>query len=44
VDERTLVKIPKTRLAGRYRFTLRLSAPVNGGEPLALASKPLTVR
>jgi hypothetical protein len=44
VGERALVKFPKTRLApGRYRFTLRLSAPVNHGEPLALVSKPLTV-
>jgi hypothetical protein len=45
VDERTLVKLPKTRLApGRYRFTLSLSAPVNRGQPHAVASKPLTVR
>jgi hypothetical protein len=43
--ERTLVPFPRIRLApGRYRFTLRLTAPVNRGEPLALVSKPLTVR
>jgi hypothetical protein len=42
---RTLVPFQRIRLApGRYRFTLTLSAPVNRGEPLALASKPLTVR
>jgi hypothetical protein len=42
---RTLVPFPRIRLApGRYRFTLRLTAPVNRGEPLALVSKPLTVR
>jgi hypothetical protein len=41
---RTLVPFPRIRLApGRYRFTIRLSAPVNRGEPLALTSKPLTV-
>jgi len=43
--ERTLARIPQTKLApGRYRFTVRLNAPVNKGEPLALASKTLTVR
>ena len=42
---RTLVPFPRIRLApGQYRFTLRLTAPVNTGEPLALASKALTVR
>ena len=29
---------------GRYRFTVRLTAPVNRGEPQALASGPLVVR
>ena len=43
--ERTLARIPQTKLApGRYRFTVRLNAPVNKGAPLALASKTLTVR
>jgi hypothetical protein len=43
--ERTLAKFRKTRLApGRYRYTVRLTAPVNRGQPLALASAPLIVR
>jgi hypothetical protein len=43
--ERTLAQFRKTRLApGRYRYTVRLTAPVNRGEPLALASAPLVVR
>jgi hypothetical protein len=42
---RTLVPFPRIHLApGRYRFTLRLSAPVNRGEPLLLQSKSLTLR
>jgi len=41
---RTLVPFPRVRLApGQYRFTLRLTAPVNRGEPLTLASKTLNV-
>jgi hypothetical protein len=45
VGVKTLVKFRKRRIApGRYRFTIRLSAPVNRGEPLALTSKPLMVR
>jgi hypothetical protein len=41
---RTLVRFPRVRLApGRYRFTVRLTAPVNTGEPLALASETLIV-
>ena len=44
-NERTLVPFRRIRLApGQYRFTLRLTAPVNHGEPLSLASKALTVR
>jgi hypothetical protein len=43
--ERALAQFRKTRLApGRYRYTVRLTAPVNRGEPLALASGPLIVR
>jgi hypothetical protein len=43
--ERTFAKFRKTRLApGRYRFTVRLTAPVNRGEPLAVASNALIVR
>ena len=43
--ERTLLPFGQTKLApGRYRFTLSLSAPVNRGEPLVLASNTLTVR
>jgi hypothetical protein len=42
---RTLVPFRRIRLApGRYRFTLRLTAPVNTGAPLLLESTPLTVR
>jgi hypothetical protein len=42
---RTLVPLRRIRLArGRYRFTVRLTAPVNTGEPLALTSKELTVQ
>jgi hypothetical protein len=45
VRVRTVVKFRKTRLApGRYRFTVSLGAPVNHGEPLAVASNPLIVR
>jgi hypothetical protein len=43
--ERTLVTFRQIRLApGRYRFTVRLSAPVNHGEPKVVVSNPLTVR
>jgi hypothetical protein len=43
--ERALAKFRKLKLApGRYRFTVRLTAPVNRGEPLAVASGPLIVR
>jgi len=43
--ERTLARFPRLRLArGHYRFTVSLIAPVNKGEPLALASSPLTIR
>jgi hypothetical protein len=42
---RTLVPFPRIHLApGQYRFTLRLTAPVNRGEPLTLASKTLIIR
>jgi hypothetical protein len=42
---RTLVPFPRINLArGQYRFTVRLTAPVNRGEPLTLASKTLIVR
>ncbi len=43
--ERTLVRFPRTRLAkGRYRFTVRLTAPVNVGPPQTVASKTLIVK
>jgi hypothetical protein len=43
--QKALVRFPTLILApGRYRFTLRLSAPVNRGEPRLLASGPLLVR
>jgi hypothetical protein len=43
--ERTLAQFRKTRLApGRYRYTVRLTAPVNRGEPLVVSSAPLIVR
>jgi hypothetical protein len=43
--ERTLVRFPRTRLApGQFRFTVRLTAPVNVGPPLAVASPPLNLR
>lgn len=43
--ERTLARFRQTKLApGRYRFTVRLTAPVNRGEPLAVSSGPLIVR
>jgi len=45
VGERTLAKFRQTRLApGTYRYTVRLTAPVNRGEPLVLTSNPLIVR
>ena len=40
----TAVTFPARRVArGRYRFTLRLTAPVNVGPPLRLASDPVTI-
>jgi hypothetical protein len=43
--ERMLARFPQKKLApGRYRFTVSLSAPVNKGKPLAVASAPLTLR
>ena len=40
--ERTLVPFPARRLApGRYRFTIRLTAPVNVGPPMTAASAEL---
>jgi hypothetical protein len=43
--ERTLARFPRARLAkGRYRFTVRLTAPVNVGQPATFASKALTIR
>jgi hypothetical protein len=43
--ERTLVRFPRTRLAkGQYRFTVRLTAPVNVGPPQRVASKTLIVK
>jgi hypothetical protein len=43
--ERTLVRFPRRRLApGQFRFTVRLTAPVNVGPPLAVASPPLNLR
>jgi hypothetical protein len=43
--ERTLVPFRRLRLApGQYRFTVRLTAPVNVGPPLAVASAALIVR
>jgi hypothetical protein len=42
--ERTLVPFRRLRLApGQYRFTVRLTAPVNVGPPLAVASATLVV-
>jgi hypothetical protein len=42
--ERTLVPFRRTRLApGRYRYTVSLRAPVNPGQPLAVASKTVTI-
>jgi hypothetical protein len=42
---RTKVTLPARRVAsGRYRFTLRLTAPVNIGRPLVLKSKAVTIR
>jgi hypothetical protein len=43
--ERTLARFRQLRLArGQYRFTVRLTAPVNIGPPQTFASKPLIVR
>jgi len=40
----TLVSLPPRRLArGLYRFTLRLTAPVNTGPPASLRSAPFTL-
>jgi hypothetical protein len=42
---RTKVTLPARRVApGRYRFTLRLTAPVNIGRSLVLKSKAVTIR
>ena len=39
------VKLPARRVApGRYRFTVRLTAPVNVGPPTVLTSRALTLR
>jgi hypothetical protein len=41
---RTKVRLPARRVAhGRYRFTLRLTAPVNVGPPLVLRSSPVRI-
>jgi hypothetical protein len=41
----TVVTLPARRVApGEYRFTLRLTAPVNTGPPARLASDPVTIR
>jgi hypothetical protein len=43
--ERTLVRFPRTRLApGQFRFTVRVTAPVNVGPPTAVASPTLMLR
>jgi hypothetical protein len=43
--ERTLVPFRQARLApGHYRYTVSMRAPVNPGPPLAVVSKPVTVR
>jgi hypothetical protein len=43
--DRTVVHLPGTRLApGRYRFTVRVTAPVNVGTPQMHASNPLSIR
>ena len=43
--EAATVRFPGRRVApGRYRFTVRLTAPVNPGPPLAVASRELVVR
>jgi hypothetical protein len=43
--ERTLVRFPRLRLApGQYRFTVRMTAPVNVGPPTAVASPTLIIR
>ncbi len=40
----TTIALPKRRVApGRYRFTLRLTAPVNVGPPARLASPPVSI-
>ncbi len=40
----TVVKLPARRVAsGPYRFTVRLTAPVNTGPPLTLQSNPVIV-
>jgi hypothetical protein len=45
VGEKAVVRFPTLAIApGRYRFTVRLSAPVNRGAPRALASPPLVLR
>ena len=43
--ERTLVQFPPRVIApGQYRFTVRLTAPVNIGPPLVVTSPPVTLR
>jgi hypothetical protein len=43
--ERTLVRFRRLRLApGQFRFTVRLTAPVNVGPPTAVASRALTLK
>ncbi len=43
--ERTLVRFRQLRLApGQYRFTVRMTAPVNVGPPAAVSSPTLIVR
>lgn len=41
----TVVRLPSRKVAaGRYRFTVTLTAPLNTGPPNVLASKPLKLR
>ena len=43
--DQAVVHFPARRVApGRYRFTVRLSAPVNPGPPLIVASRELVIR
>jgi hypothetical protein len=44
-ETQTVLTLPARRIApGRYRFTLRLTAPVNIGLPARLASPPVAIR